>query len=137
MLLRLSTSVLLIAALTGCAQLSNRGIDRYGDDDLQAFAFELGSTHASFRLCPAAPATQLDAHLQTARLALRANAGRRLPELNTAFERGLRDGGGAFSGRQVDCSCVVDLLEDSRQHNLALFRQATLPRVQAKAVRSP
>jgi hypothetical protein len=115
----------LASLLAGCATPNHTAV--YASDHLKLFAYQLGATHAALAECDEASNTALAANLETARFALQAQTGPRLPQALPAFYQGLLEPQGKPSGLVVDCSCADALLDESRLHNLALYRQVALP----------
>lgn len=115
---------LLAGLLAGCATTHT---ELYAPDRLKLFAYELGATHAALAECDEASNAALAANLETARFALQAQTGSRLGQALPAFYQGLLEPQGKPAGLEVDCSCVDALLDESRLHNLTLYRQVALP----------
>lgn len=121
----LALAPLLGALLAGCATAPPE--PNYVTDNMTLFAYELGATHASLAQCPTLSAGALSGHLETASLALQAQAGQRRA-VWPAFQQGLRHPEGKPAALKIDCSCADALLNESRQHNLTLYRSVALPR---------
>lgn len=118
----------LAAALSGCSAFHPDRFVAYAKDDLSLFAYDLGRTHAGLANCKQASALALDAHLESARLALAAHAGSRSAELSAVFQQGLKESAGYGHRLHIDCDCAKALVEQSRKHNLGLYRSAAAPR---------
>lgn len=116
------------ALLSGCSVLMPDRSLAYEEDDLALFAYDLGSTHAGLARCPGVSAVELDAHLESARIALRGQVGHREAELTPVFEQGLHESAGPGRRLHIDCTCAADLVKESRRHNMQLYRAITLPR---------
>jgi hypothetical protein len=122
-----SLLLVLVAALGGCAQLP--ADTAYQQDSLKLFAFDLGRTHAGLAACPEVRPDQLDAHLESARIALQGQARSRLAELTPVFEHGLHSPAASGERLHIECDCASQIVEESRRHNLRLYRQVALPKV--------
>lgn len=130
----LAVTPLLMALLSGCATQAPE--PNYVNDNLTLFAYELGATHASLAQCPALTAPRLSAHMETATLALQAQAGNRR-NVWPAFQQGLHHPEGKPAALKVDCSCADALLTESRRHNLTLYRSVALPRAFRNSATQP
>jgi hypothetical protein len=115
---------LFAAMLSGCATPPPE--PNYVTDNLTQFAFELGATHAAMSQCEELSGGALSGHLETAYFALHAQAGGR--DVLPALQQGLRHPEAKPAGLTIDCSCAKTLLEESRQHNLSMYRSVALPR---------
>lgn len=124
--MKLLALLLISSFLGGCAQLGGRQAIA-PMDSLQTFAYDLGVTHAGFLQCNNVNKADLGAHFESARLALRAQAASELMRVQPAFERGLTEPAGLTSPRHIDCTCAPALVNESRMHNLKLFRTASQP----------
>lgn len=117
-----------LLALGGCAPLTPaRSAHADANESLRVLAHDLGSTHASLAACSNVAPRELEAHLESARLALNAQAGARLADVVPDFEAGLLEPARLGTRLHVACSCASALVQESRQHNLALFRKTQLP----------
>jgi hypothetical protein len=96
--------------------------------DSQQFAYDLGRTHASFARCPLVASIDLNAHLESALLALRSRGVHEATETWPYFRKGLDEPAGPGSDLRVNCSCAPALVSESRLHNLKLFRDITTGR---------
>lgn len=126
--IHLMVGLALVALLGGCSVLMPDRSLAYEEDDLALFAYDLGSTHAGFARCPGVSPVELDAHLESARIALHGQAGRREAELTPVFEQGLRESAGPGRRLHIDCTCATELVKESRRHNMQLYRAITLPK---------
>ncbi len=133
----LLTSLMLAATTltSGCALFYPDHSAEFKDNDLQAFAYDLGQTHAGLARCPQVSAVELDAHLESAQIALKAQSRGHLADLEPAFELGLQEP--ARSGQRlfIQCDCAKELVKESRMHNLRLYREVATPRVLLEATR--
>lgn len=125
----------LAAMLAGCA--TSNPTPTFAQDHLKRFAYQLGTTHAALSQCEKASHAGLSANLETARFALQAQAGGRFDAVLPVFLRGLDEPEGKPAGLEVDCECVNSLLEESRRHNLALYREVALPQAFSTSATQP
>jgi hypothetical protein len=123
-------SLSLALSLGGCTFLSPDGSREFLKDDLQLFAYDLGATHAGLARCGLGH-NELRAHLESAQIALKGQAGLRLPVLLPAFEKGLQESAGVGQRLHIPCDCAVELVKESRLHNLSLYRAVSLPKALA------
>lgn len=127
------SALALAAALSGCASWAPDRSLSYEQDDLARFAYDLGSTHAGLAQCSEIRDIDLDAHLESARIALQGQAGARFTEVSPVFEQGLREPAKSGHRLHIDCSCATDLVKESLHHNQRLYREVTLPKATKQA----
>jgi hypothetical protein len=125
----LTALVLAAATLTsGCALYNPDRSVTYQADDLKLFAYDLGRTHAGLARCKEVSPVLLDAHLESAWIALKGQARGRMSELEPVFLQGLQQPDGPGLRLHITCECANQLANESRKHNLRLYRQVELPR---------
>lgn len=132
----LALSFLAAAVLSGCASFTTDHSAIYAEDELATFAYDLGRTHAGLARCKDVDPEQLDAHLESARIALKGQTGARATELAAVFEQGLHEPADFGRRLHIDCSCANELVRESRRHNLQLYRAVTVPKAFRQAANS-